>query len=348
MRVLTFNADTDYALASAMPGYTAPGSVVALMERMAMLPCSYAQSGDVVVPYNNIHRLGDIVKSLGGRMEDVVLIPWGWNASIRHRLLKAGVPPSNLPSEEYIARLRELSHRRLTIGANIFLNKILSKSDELRRHRAPLPLELRSISEVELLLADPQSCFSYDQEGKILSEDTGGGYANRGGYCGLYFKAPWSSSGRGVLYTGGAQDEQIPFEKILKWCNGIISRQGSVMCELGASRVADFATEWIADGEGGVRFMGYSFFRASFRGKYQGNICGSQREILSEIRRYAPDFGDWVVSVQSEMLSKAIGEYKGPLGVDMLCDTEGHIRCCVEINLRMTMGMAALVQSLKF
>lgn len=313
-----------------------------------MWPCSYAQSGDVVVPYNNISRLGDIVKSLGGRMENVEVMPWGWNASIRHRLLKAGVPSSNLPSEVYISRLRELSHRRMTIGANSCLNKMMVGSSELRRHRAPLPLELRSIAEVETLLAGPLSHFRYDEEENILCEDAVGEGQEGDRYCGLYFKAPWSSSGRGVLYTGAAPDQQMPLEKILKWCNGIISRQGSVMCELGASRAADFATEWIADGEGGVRFMGYSFFRTSFRGKYQGNICSSQREILGEIRRYAPDFGDWVVSMQSEMLRQSIGEYKGPLGVDMLCDTEGHIRCCVEINLRMTMGMAALLQSLKF
>lgn len=341
MRVLTFNADTDYALASGMPGYTAPGSVVSLMERMAMRPCSYARPGDVVVPYNHIDRLGDIVKSLGCRMEDVEVIPWGWNASIRHRLLKAGVPASHLPSEAYISRLRELSHRRLTIYANSCLNRLLGESCELRRHRSPLPIELRSISEVEAVLVAPQSFFSYDHELSGLREEADSEFEA----CGLYFKAPWSSSGRGVLYTGGSANEKMSVDNVLKWCNGIISRQGSVMCELGASRTADFATEWIADGEGGLRFMGYSFFRTSFRGKYQGNACGSQCEILSEIRRYAPDFGDWAVSMQSEMLRESIGEYKGPLGVDMLCDTEGRIRCCVEINLRMTMGMAALLEA---
>ena len=48
--------------------------------------------------------------------------------------------------------------------------------------------------------------------------------------------------------------------------------------------------------------------------------------------------------MQSEILSRIVGhDYEGPAGIDMLVTSKGEVNLCVEINFRMTMGMANLL-----
>ncbi|MDE5772932.1 MAG: hypothetical protein K2H86_00565 [Muribaculaceae bacterium] len=311
--IYIFNPDTDYALASGSPYYTPPKSIVRLIHEMAYFPKRFAGVEDIVVPY---HKIDQILTVIGGvdNLQNYAIRPWGWNARIRGQLLDAGVPEHKLPTTEDIDRLRELSHRRTTIRGNEMLNKLLISYNVNPHHLSPLPLEF--YSEDELL--------DYYHNTK---DET-------------FIKAPWSSSGRGIMYTGDNRDEQIR-----EWAHGIIRRQGSVMYEPAADKVLDFATEWnIVDGE--PAYWGLSLFETSSRGKYHGNIDISQREITDRIRQFAPDFDNRWIESQYDMLGKLIGkQYQGPLGIDMLVDRTGAIRGCIEINLRMTMGHATLLES---
>lgn len=313
-KILIFNPDTDYALASGSPYYTPPKSVRQLTERMEMFPLTYAEPGDIALPYSEIDN---IVDKAGGikNLTHYKIEPWGWNPLIRRQLIDAGVPDSMLPSAEKINSLRLLSHRRTTIEANRLINYYLKVSGVENRHFSPFPIEFDNVDTLLNL---------YHATGQQAA----------------FIKAPWSSSGRGILYTPDCTDTQIS-----EWTRGIIRRQGSVMYETAANKAMDFATEWIIE-ETDARFIGMSMFEASARGKYHRNLSLPQEALLYRIRKNAPDFDDRFIEAQRLMLRKlVVSKYQGPLGIDMLVETSGAIRACIEINMRMTMGHAALMQN---
>lgn len=224
--------------------------------------------------------------------------PWGWNFALRRKLLDAGCPGHLLPSRNEIEAWRDMSHRRTTISFNRMMGMEI------------LPCEIRS----------EDASVSFWRENP-----------------GCWFKAPWSSSGRGVICT-----EELEEHHIRPWVRGIIRRQGSVIGESGVDRVVDFASEWeIRDSK--ARYLGLSLFRSSGRGKYLGQSPLTQKEIYGLIAGHSDEpLGD-VLEKQRETLDRLIStRYRGPLGIDMLIDRNGKIYPCVEINLRRTMGHVAL------
>ncbi|MDE7159959.1 MAG: hypothetical protein K2O24_03845 [Muribaculaceae bacterium] len=322
-KIHLFNPDTDYALASGLNFYTPPASVLALRSRLALLPSLWASPGDSILlldPAPGTHE--DLVGYLPAARKGLTLIPastlspdtpppsdliptpWGWNRALRTRLLTLGFAPSLLPSEQTLDTLRSLSHRR---SAGTF-NRLLGSPYAAE--------ELFSVEEVrEYVEHHPDA----------------------------WLKAPWSSSGRGIISCGELQEHHI-----LPWARGIIRRQGSVMAERGADRVLDFASEWICSG-GETRFEGLSVFRTSSRGKYHGNLSLRQHLLEEEIRKAAPGWDGSLICRQKEVLDELIAPfYDGPLGIDMLADRHGRVRPCVEINLRMTMGHVALFSGTDF
>ncbi len=147
-------------------------------------------------------------------------------------------------------------------------------------------------------------------------------------------KAPWSSSGRGVINTAADMTPVL----VEQWCRGIIRRQGSVMGETGADRIADFATEWrISTGE--AHFLGLSSFSTSNRGKYISNVAISQEEMKSRFDSISSITIEKVISIQKSILEDVLKGYEGLCGVDMLIERGGKLRPFVELNLRRTMGM---------
>lgn len=151
-------------------------------------------------------------------------------------------------------------------------------------------------------------------------------------------KMPWSCSGRGVFLTAGLGKEYLR-QRIV----GIIRRQGCAMIEPRYERLADFATLYYIS-EGRARFRGYSAFATDDAGHYTGNIIAPQPEIAAHI---GPDLSPYIPRLEAA-LSEVIGNvYEGWAGVDMLSyRTSGGdiaVAPCIEVNLRMTMGVAALL-----
>lgn len=115
------------------------------------------------------------------------------------------------------------------------------------------------------------------------------------------------------------------------------------MMEKAYNRRLDFATEWICE-NGKARFIGYSVFNVSRRGKYQSNYNGSQSELLSEINRVSGQWTPKYLEAQRAALDVIVApHYDGPLGIDMLVTDSRAINPCVELNLRHTMGMLNLI-----
>lgn len=238
------------------------------------------------------------LKHIAGKIEKI--IPWGWDYPLKTELLEAGLPQSLMPEEELLENIRRLSHRRTIIPFRKFLDSYLNLPSR------NIPIELFSEKEVEdFLNTNPLS----------------------------YFKAPWSSSGRGIVVS-----DHISRKGLLEWAHGMIRRQGSVMAEPAWKRKFDFASEWIIENHT-PRFLGYSVFETSSRGKYHGNLRATQENLIKIISETVPEFTDNFITAQKEALARFIAPYyEGPLGIDMLADIDGNINPCVELNLRITMG----------
>jgi hypothetical protein len=159
----------------------------------------------------------------------------------------------------------------------------------------------------------------------------------------LLAKAPYSSSGRGLLWlpqTGLTRTEN----QIL---HGMLKKQGSVSIERVLNKTVDFAMEFLTDGAGNVQFAGYSLFKTNNKGAYESNCISSQKNIEAEItRNISQALPEEVKQILTGIIKKKFAHlYKGCIGVDMMIYTEGeeyYLHPCVEINMRYNMGYLAL------
>lgn len=148
-------------------------------------------------------------------------------------------------------------------------------------------------------------------------------------------KMPWSSSGRGVMATRPMSSAMLS-----RTITGIIAHQGSVIVEPRLDKVADFGMLYHADTDGTITFRGISLFHTDGRGNYAGNIIASQSHLLSRL--------DLDITGLSCILTHALtntygGKYTGWLGVDLIKLRNGGISPVLEVNMRYTMGVAALL-----
>ena len=315
-----FNPDQDLALASGEVNYMPPASARRMAEELALLPVWFADGPcSVLAPsaYNQsfLEEMLDLFPlpaSLRTQAEDFSevrsVVPWGWNPALRKRLLSLGVPDAALPSMEDIGRLRDLSHRlqavRLLPGLQV---------DEVFCGES---CYLTALSDCRAFVESLECCL---------------------------LKAPLSGSGKGLNWCKGAFTPLIE-----RWCARIIEQQGGVVGEPVYNKVEDFAMEFYSDGKGRIIFAGYSLFRTNAGGAYEGNRLLPDAEIERRLSAYVPVAA--LHRLREELqrrLSVSLGtEYTGYLGVDMMVcwsDKENGYRVhpCVEINMRMNMGVVA-------
>jgi len=124
----------------------------------------------------------------------------------------------------------------------------------------------------------------------------------------------------------------------------VIHEQGGVVAEPVLRKVQDFAMEFYMD-KSITRFAGYSLFRSATSGAYTGNELLSDSRIEEKLAAYIPvALLHRLRETLLEELAACFPLYTGYAGVDMMiCETaEGYrMQPCVEINLRMNMGMVA-------
>ncbi len=333
MTLHIFNPDTDYALASDSENYTPPVSILAIKRSLMLLPALYADPGDaILLPDDNpgiltpAYPFAEFLSDKNitlvrprhlslfiNEKKDVEIRPWGWNKTLCKWLLSLGVSEMTVPSEEEITVLRNLSHRKLTI---------------------PFLLNMEDVMNDEILVP---------KEFTVVEDALKFWHDNRF-YKGkeVYFKAPWSSSGRGLQFTKGLEKRHIE-----PWLRGIIRSQGSVMGEIAYSRNLDFATEWECR-DSNAMFLGVSTFITSERGKYKSNIVANQENIVAYILQHIDVYGKGnnlsaIIERQRLLLENYVAPYyEGSLGIDMLVTSDRNINPCVEINLRNTMGRVAI------
>lgn len=306
-----FNPENDVCLGIGNRSYNMPHMVRELHVSGAALPLWWSDEGDMVYAPEVSRKWLDGIKSqfpvygnlytVGNNVKNYSGEPWGWSYDARKQLSITGC---EVISDDKIEKIRNLSHRRTSIA---ILEKIKEASIMLL---PPLPQELYSVEEAL------EVCDAYPV---------------------TYFKAPWSSSGRGVMEVSAmtVKDESR--------IASIIKKQGSVIAEKGLVKKQDFAMLFNAF-EGRIKFVGYSVFFNDHGNAYGGNLLGSN-DYLKQMLIDDGASSSQLTAIElhlTKILEDIIGDaYNGYLGVDMLLDADNNIMPCVELNLRMTMGVVA-------
>ena len=234
------------------------------------------------------------------------VIPWGWNHSLRKRLIKEGVDPASLPSEEELQFIRTHSRREFALDVHSRLS--CGNSQVIG---ADYRIVATSVNEIEAFISANGSAV---------------------------LKAPLSGSGKGIRFVReGLSDSDEG------WCRKTIEKQGSVIVERRFEVIMECAMLFECHHEG-IDFIGYSLFE-SRNGAYSRNILASNEEIEDIITGYISRdtliaVREGLTSILADTL---VGHYEGFLGVDqMICQTASPVFIPVsEINLRMTMGLIA-------
>ena len=339
MTIHIFNPEHDLALAAGLSNFTAPHAGRQLRHDLGFLPALWAGDCDVVLVDDvDVARrsYGKLQAALGTALgtrtffpinshfppskvgvssqETPTLLPWGWNGALKALLLRTGYAPELLPSDEQLATIRQLSHRREAAW-------------------------LLSALRMEETIGDAFECYSID-EMKSLSERFGQ----------VVLKAPWSSSGRGIRFwnnnSGTANVEH--------WACNVIRQQGTIMVEPYYNKVKDFGMEFLSDGKGRVTYEGLSLFQTVNGAYTGNIIATEQVKRSMINRYISADLLDAVKEKVCTLLGNAFcGKYCGPFGIDMMVvnalqndkkerEKSNLLHPCVEINLRRTMGHVAL------
>ncbi len=104
MTLCVFNPEHDLCLAKGRWNYVPPRSAVAFARRDAGV-MEVLYPGAVCC---SVYDVQEVLQRHGAPQE---VVAWGWDAVVRHELLKRGVPEALLPSETELLTIRELQHR---------------------------------------------------------------------------------------------------------------------------------------------------------------------------------------------------------------------------------------------
>ena len=321
MELHIFNPEHDLILANNTKNYTPSTGILKMRRSFSYVPVFWASEGDIIltddvatsISENNIHGIAD-ADVIFCTLDDLhhyhfdSINPWGWDATLKHTLLRYGVDASLMPSDEQLNVIRNMSHRRNVL---------------------PLMQVLRDGME-DITCGDGVECISVDAIRDALSI-----------WKGIVIKAPWSSSGINIIYVKDSLTDPLCAR-----CNRLISKQGSIMVEPLYNKVRDFAMEFFSDGNGNVEYLGLSVFE-TLGTAYLNNIVVSEDDKLHILSEYISPtlLREIQARICSYMSVICSNRYRGPFGVDMMIvsvNGRNVIDPCVEINLRRTMGHVAI------
>ena len=306
-KLYLFNPENDMALASGSPYYMAPSSAKKMANDLAVLPAWYADAGSEILVTDS--RQVEWLRN-GCRMP--LSVKGVLSVSDEHEEI---VPWGWSPALKY--RLGVGVKREIDVDTLRLLSSRMTAVNLLPKLRVEGTVGesfwLSSLEDV--------SAFSIKHDRVLL-------------------KAPWSGSGKGIQPLCG-----LPDDNLKGWIRRIIATQGGVVAEPFYTKVKDFAMEFKVEGKD-VAFVGYSLFETDVRGIYKENFLASDVVIEDILSEYVSR--NLLYAVRENLLRELTdilgGNYQGYLGVDMMivrCGEELLIHPCIEVNLRMNMGVVS-------
>lgn len=315
-----FNPEHDLALASNLSNFTAPHAGRQLRKDLGWLPALWAGDDDFILVENVMNAQRSygrlrvridreqrkfVDKTQLSRLDITEVRPWGWNLALRSFLLRYGVQA--VPSEDDIAGVRELSHRKHAVS----LLKSLQVSGTIGQS------------------------YETDNMADILE------YQRQYGI--IVVKAPWSSSGRGVRFFNDAFNESQErwIRNVIDRQGTVIVEPyyhkvkdfGMEFESDGEGNVRYLGLSLFLTKNGA--YKGNVLQPEDMKTVLLGHYISV--ELLHEVQN----------KICKELSVLYKNKYKGPFGVDMMIvaqpDGGGFLlHPCVEINLRRTMGHVAL------
>lgn len=319
-----FNPGHEGAILSSSPYYTPPANIVNLQHDLAYLPAWYASPSDSILLQSelpidfkeylsyNLQPLaqGITENKINSTFSEVHL--WGISPqSINYFEKLNSLYDLQLKLPHWHNELRQLSSRETARECLIDLCKVIPS----------IPYDITpkfytNLNDIEKLVEENQD--------KFLA------------------KAPYSSSGRGLLWLPIGQLTRTE-RQILQ---GILNKQKTVSIERVLNKKLDFAMEFTLQNKH-IYFEGYSLFETNSKGGYIGNYIGSQENIIDKLKHFINiNMLDEVKKQLSVILeTRYSGFYTGCIGVDMMIYEDNKVyklHPCVEINVRDNMGLLAL------
>ena len=234
------------------------------------------------------------------------IVPWGWNHSLKKRLINEGIDPATLPTEDELQFIR--THSRREFALDVHSQLIIDAPQVIGPNYR---IVATSVSEIEAFISANGSAV---------------------------LKSPLSGSGKGIRFIREKLSESDE-----GWCRRTLAKQGAVIVERRFEIIKECAMLFECHQEG-IDFIGYSLFE-SRNGTYSKNILASNQDIESLIAEYIPLDTLIAVreELKAILADTLVGHYEGFLGVDqIICQTDSPVFVPVsEINLRMTMGLIA-------
>lgn len=321
MRLHIFNPEHDLALAANLSNFTSPHAGRQLRADLGYLPALWAEEGDYVLVENGeeaekayrrlMHRpfTGFIEKRHLAQLkaQEVTVCPWGWDLALRSYLLRHGLPESMVATEQEIAEIRRLSHRR----------EALTLLEALQRDGTT------GVASMADSVAAVQS--EVQRVGRVV------------------VKAPWSSSGRGIRFVEGTLSPNVAnwIGGVIEKQHGVMLEPyynkvkdfGMEFESDGCGQVRYLGLSLFHTSNGAYT----GNILASEEEKREMISRYLSVDLLDSVK-------DDVCRILGTAYN---GAYRGPFGIDMMVvardDREGFLlHPCVEINLRRTMGHVAL------
>jgi hypothetical protein len=351
-QILLFNPEHDLALANGDRHFIAPRNIREMAHDLAdimeaILP-SFDSESSFISPLASAHP-----------------VPWGWDPAVVEQFKRMGITAQELPTDDALAALSRRSERitahqilcnfrkahtdNAFVGESLVARTFDEIADFAERHqhillKAPLSGSGKGLRHV-------------NKEGLPLSPSGGG--------------TPESSEQSG----GGMLSLSSSLKKVESWANALIRRHGYLTAEPYYNKVQDFAMEFIADATG-CHFIGYSYFITDGHGRYIASRLMSDAKAEDLLCTYVPrkalhKIRQWMILHHTDIIPSEWDTTRHPLpfGIDMMIvreskqstvnsqqSTVNHpdsnsefriqnskftIHPCVEINLRMNMGIIA-------
>lgn len=324
MKLFYFNPGHETAVVNASPYYMPPANVLQMQRDLSFLPAWYGEAHDYVfVPAGVDKDYSDFLRKYFKRLPQAISL--AEIASIPNEELAFwGISPQAV---YFFAEVNREYNLHLNIPAWKAEYTYLNSREAAKDCLVEIITKLPEISENLI----PRFCKNIEEIEHTINA------TNRG----LIAKAPYSSSGRGLLWLSGLSDKEKEF------LHGILKKQACVSLEMALDKDTDFSMQFMCDGKGNVRFEGYSLFETNQRGAYQGTFLYNQELISALLTEKIPvalleAAKNTLLAVLKE---KYASLYKACIGVDMMIYKENgtyKLHPCVEINMRYNMGYLSM------
>ena len=310
----------DLTHSSVRPGKAASTPNFAPLRSQAMSPLEPGrgeQLDSVLRGSSSPHKLGGVPHRGEGVCQ---VIAWGWDAVVKHELIKRGVSAELLPSDEEIDTIRELQHRSTVLPLQEDCHEVRSIEDmesllKKREHwvmKAPWSGAGRGLRWVHGILTAidrdwlvktvaTQRCVIAEPRRDVVAD------------VALEYVVHTPSPLWGTPPNLGG--ELLPLLVCSSPKLGEGNRPGGVEEEC-------------------VKFIGYSYFKTG-SGVYKENILWPDEKIESTFSLLPVR-----ERVEQWLKENVWSRYRGPLGVDLMVCADGSFHVS-EINFRHTMGMVA-------